>query len=71
MFRRRQKENQEELLERVNQATLSILDKSSGAKSGVQGSGRQASSVISYKSVQDVRQVHHYAIQVNHSADCY
>ena len=59
--RRRQAEGQAALLEKVNQATLSILDKSSGG----QIKERKVTDVVSYKTVSDVRQVHHLSIHVD------
>lgn len=66
--RRRQKENQEALLEKVNQATLSILDKTNKDKGG-SGGTRKITDIVSYKSVSDVRQVHHFAIQVDNKSE--
>ena len=51
--RKRQMESQAQLLEKVNQATLNILDNTSGDKV----KERKVTDVISYKSVADVRQV--------------
>ena len=62
--RRRQKENQEELLEKVNQATLSILDKTNSLKGG-EGASRKISDVVSFKSVSDIRSSSHLSIQVD------
>lgn len=62
--RKRQKENQEALLEKVNQATLSILDKTNRDKEEAKGS-RRVTDIVSYRCVADVRQGHHFAIQVD------
>ena len=59
--RRRQMESQAALLEKVNQATLNILDNSGGS----QVKERKVTDVISYKTVADVRQVHHLSIHVD------
>jgi len=65
--RRRQKESQEALLEKVNQATLNILDK----KGGTQGSEktRNVTDIVSYKSASDVRQVHHLSIHMDNKSE--
>ena len=59
--RKRQMESQAQLLEKVNQATLNILDKSGGDKV----KERKVTDVVSYKAVADVRQVHHLSIHVD------
>lgn len=61
--RKRQKENQEALLEKVNQATLSILDKSN--KDRGPGGSRKVTEIFSYDSASDVRNSHHFAVQVD------
>ena len=67
--RRRQKENQEELLEKVNQATLSILDKTNNQNTAGGGASRKISDIVSYKDVSDVKRVHHFAIQVDNRSE--
>ncbi len=62
--RKRQKENQEALLEKVNQATLSILDKTNKEREKA-GGPRKVTDIMSYNSISDVRQGHHFAIQVD------
>ncbi len=63
--RRRQKENQEDLLARVNQATLNMLNKNGGDGRGAGGpSGRRVSETVAYKSVAEMQQFQSLTVQV-------
>lgn len=65
LCRRRQKENQEDLLARVNQATLNMLNKNSGDGRGPAGaSGKRVSETVAYKSVTEMQQYHSLTVQV-------
>ena len=63
--RRKQKENQEDLLKRVNEETLRQLrhNQDDNNQSG-SGGGRQVSEVVAYRSISDMPSVQHLAIQV-------
>ena len=63
--RRKQKENQEDLLKRVNEETLRQLrhNQDDNNQSG-SGSGRQVSEVVAYRSISDMPSVQNLAIQV-------
>jgi len=63
-YRRRQRENQEDLLDKVNQATLQFLTKGpSGAASGA-ANGRKITDLVAYKSVNDLQHNGILALQV-------
>ena len=63
--RRRQKENQEDLLARVNQATLNMLNKNGGAGRGAAGGGgKRISDTLAYKSPAEMQQFHGLTVQV-------
>lgn len=63
--RRKQKENQEDLLKRVNEETLRQLRHSQdeGNQAGSSG-GRQVSEVVAYRSISDMPSIRDLAIQV-------
>lgn len=64
--RRKQKENQEDLLKRVNEETLRQLrhNQDEGNQAGSSG-GRKVSEVVAYRSVSDMPSVRDLAIQVS------
>ena len=62
--RRRQKENQVELLERVNQATLQMLNKGGMAGTSVAGTGRKITDLVAYKSISDMQHNNTLSVQV-------
>ncbi|KAL3130646.1 hypothetical protein ABBQ38_008037 [Trebouxia sp. C0009 RCD-2024] len=64
--RRKQKENQEDLLKRVNEETLRQLrhNQDEGNQAGSSG-GRQVSEVVAYRSVSDMPSIRDLAIQVD------
>lgn len=61
--RRKQKENQEDLLRNANENTLKALKASEAGGSGV-AAGRKASALESYKSIDEVPSTRELAIQV-------
>ena len=67
--RRRQKENQEDLLQRVNQATLDMLSKGGGGGGGGAGQGRKVSDVVSYRSPGDMQHNSSLTVQVDHRSE--
>ncbi|CAL8465250.1 g4785 [Coccomyxa elongata] len=62
--RRKQKENQEDLLRSANENTLKALKASEAGSSGV-AAGRKASALESYKSIDEVPSTRELAIQVD------
>ncbi|KAI3435579.1 hypothetical protein D9Q98_001644 [Chlorella vulgaris] len=68
--RRRQKENQEVLLQRVNQATLDMLNKSGGSGGGGGGAGRKMSDIVAYKGVGDMQHNGSLTVQVDKRSEC-
>ena len=63
--RRKQKENQEDLLKRVNEETLRVLRHNQDENNqGGSGAGRQVSEVVAYRSISDMPSVRDLAIQV-------
>lgn len=62
--RRRQKENQEDLLKKVNDETLRQLTKQKEDGGPSSGGGRKVSEVTSYRSLKDIPQYREMAIQV-------
>lgn len=66
MCRRKQKENQEDLLKRVNEETLRQLrhTQDEGNQNGADN-GRQVSEVIAYRSIAEMPSVRDLAIQVS------
>jgi nucleosome binding factor SPN SPT16 subunit len=62
--RRRQKENQEELLTRVNEATLQMLTKTGGAGQSSAGV-RKITDIVAYKAVNDVQHNNSLTVQVD------
>lgn len=69
-LRRRQKENQEVLLQRVNQATLDMLNKSGGSGGGGGGAGRKMSDIVAYKGVGDMQHNGSLTVQVDKRSEC-
>ena len=67
--RRRQKENQEELLERVNQNTLQMLSKNGSGSGGGGGTGRKITDLVAYRSVNDMQHNNTLAVQVDHKSE--
>lgn len=63
--RRRQKENQEDLLERVNQTTLQMLNKGDGAGGGNGGNARKITDLVAYKSVAEMQHNSTLTVQVS------
>lgn len=63
-FRRRQKENQDELLQRVNQNTLQMLSKSGAAGGSGTGPGKKITDLTAYKSINDIQHNNVLAVQV-------
>ena len=63
--RRKQKENQEDLLKRVNEETLRQLrhNQDEGNQNGSSG-GRQVSEVVAYRSISEMPSIRDLAIQV-------
>ncbi len=68
--RRRQKENQEDLLQRVNQATLDMLNKGGGGSGGGGGQGRRITDIVAYKSPSDMQHNNSLTVQVDHRSEC-
>ncbi len=68
--RRRHKENQEELLDKVNQATLQMLTKNSGGAGSSGASGRKITDITAYKSVNEINHTNALAVQVDHKSEC-
>lgn len=68
--RRRQKENQEDLLQRVNQATLDMLNKGTTGGAGAGGGGRKVSELVAYKDVTAMQHNSSLTVQVDHRAEC-
>ncbi|GAB4820394.1 hypothetical protein N2152v2_007440 [Parachlorella kessleri] len=69
--RRRQKENQEDLLQRVNQATLNMLNKNGAdGRGGAGPGGRRVSETVAYKSVSEMQQFQGLTVQVDHRSEC-
>ena len=63
--RRKQKENQEDLLKRVNEETLRQLRHNQDENNqGGSGGGRQVSEVVAYRSISDMPAARDLAIQV-------
>ena len=62
--RRRQKENQEDLLKKVNDETLRQLTKSKDENGPAGGGGRKVSEVVAYRNVKDIPATREMAIQV-------
>ena len=63
--RRKQKENQEDLLKRVNEETLRQLRHNQDENNqGGSGGGRQVSEVVAYRSISDMPSTRDLAIQV-------
>jgi len=63
--RRKQKENQEDLLKRVNEETLRVLRHNQDENNqGGSGGGRQVSEVVAYRSISDMPSTRDLAIQV-------
>lgn len=67
--RRRQKEAQEGLLERANQATLQLLTKNGAAGQGSAGV-RKISDLVAYKASTDVQHNNTLTVQVDHRNEC-
>jgi hypothetical protein len=63
-FRRRQKENQEDLLQRVNQATLDMLNKAGGGGAAGAGGGRKITDIQAYRGVADMQHNNSLTVQV-------
>lgn len=64
--RRKQKENQEDLLKRVNEETLRVLRHNQDENNqGGSGAGRQISEVVAYRSISDMPSVRDLGIQVD------
>lgn len=63
--RRKQKENQEDLLRNANENTLRAL-KASEAGSGGANIGRKASALESYKTIEEIPSTRELAIQACH-----
>ena len=61
--RRKQKENQEDLLRRVNDATLAALTSARGGGAGEGRSGRRVSDLCAYKAPADVPNSRDLALQ--------
>ena len=70
MRRRRQKENQEDLLQRVNQATLDMLNKGGAGGNGGGGQGRKITDIVAYKNVADMQHNNTLTVQVDHRSEC-
>ena len=70
LCRRRQKENQEDLLDRVNKATLAMLSKSGGGAAGGAGPGRKITDIQAYKAVNDMQHNNTLTVQVDHKSEC-
>lgn len=68
--RRRHKENQEELLDKVNQATLQMLTKNSGGAGGSGVTGRKITDIVAYKAVNEISHTNALAVQVDHKSEC-
>jgi hypothetical protein len=68
--RRRQKENQEDLLQRVNQATLDMLNKGGAGGNGGGGQGRKITDIVAYKNVADMQHNNTLTVQVDHRSEC-
>jgi nucleosome binding factor SPN SPT16 subunit len=68
--RRRQKENQEDLLQRVNQATLDMLNKGGGGAGSSGGQGRRITDIVAYKSPSDMQHNNSLTVQVDHRSEC-
>ncbi|EFN58683.1 hypothetical protein CHLNCDRAFT_140286 [Chlorella variabilis] len=68
--RRRQKENQEDLLQRVNQATLDMLSKGGAGGGAGSGVGRKITDIQAYRSVTDMQHNNSLTVQVDHRAEC-
>lgn len=64
MGRRRQKENQEELLERVNQTTLQMLSKSGGGSGSGGGGGRKITDLTAYRAANEMQHNNTLTVQV-------
>jgi hypothetical protein len=62
--RRRQKENQDDLLQRVNEATLQMLNKGVNSGSGATGSGRKITSIVAYRSAGEMQSNNTLTMQV-------
>lgn len=62
--RRRQKENQEDLLKKVNDETLRQLTKQKEDGGPSSGGGRKVSEVVAYRSLQELPATREMAIQV-------
>ncbi|KAK9824573.1 hypothetical protein WJX72_011424 [[Myrmecia] bisecta] len=67
--RRKQKENQEELLKRVNEETLRQLTHAKGSEQQ-HGTGRKVSEVVAYRSINEVPPTRDLAIQVDQKNEC-
>ena len=63
--RRKQKENQEDLLKKVNDETLRQLTKQKDGGGPSSGAGRKVSELVSYRSVKDIPPTREMAIQVS------
>ena len=68
--RRRQKENQEDLLQRVNEATLAALSKDGRGVGQTKGQGKKITDLVAYRSVSDMQQFNTLAVQVDHKREC-
>jgi hypothetical protein len=64
MSRKKQKENQEDLLKKVNDETLRQLTKQKEGGDGGDGGGRKVSEVVAYRTVKDIPPTREMAIQV-------
>jgi len=64
MYRKKQKENQEDLLKKVNDETLRQLTNKQGDGDGGDGGGRRVSEVVAYRSVKEIPLAREMAIQV-------
>ena len=68
LCRRRQKENQEDLLDRVNQATLAMLNKGGAGTGTGQGAGRKLTDLAAYKSVTEMQHNNSLTVQAREHA---